>query len=356
MGNLIRRRLPERLSGRLPAPLVEIGVGLIAASVTVAARMPFGPILGERAPYVFIFVAIVVASLLAGWRSGLVALVAGQILTWHVVIEPQWSIAVGDAERLSGFVVGTISQLLILGIIALYQREVDLASAEREERMQLLDCAWREIDHRTKNNYQTVLALIQMQAARARDPKVAQALRLAADRVKAVALAAEKLTNRNDDPGTVRLADHLRELCAQVERGLSHQGVKVECEVDDVNASPDKAIGISIIVNELITNALKHAFTDRDQGRVWISSHQNDSGFELLVCDDGSGMPVAVRGDCQPPNGSGLGSKLIERFVRQLGAKHRVSTSAAGTCHRILVPQLLERVGWRRLRAVPSQS
>lgn len=341
MANLIRRRLPERLSDQLPAPIVELGVGFAAAIVAVATRVPLDSVLGERAPYVFIFLAIVVASLLAGWRSGLVALIAGQTLTWYAVVEPQWNLAVGDVERLSGVIVATISELLILGVIALYQREVDLASSEREERMQLLDHALREIDHRTKNNYQTVLSLIQLQARKARDPEVARALQLAADRVNAVALASERLARRSNDLGTVRLGDQLRELCLQLERGLSREGVHVECEVEEVTARADKAIGISIIVNELMTNALKHAFRNREEGLLRVSSHRKDSGLELVVCDDGGGMPVAGTGSGQPSNGNGLGTKLIESFVRQLGANHEMSTSKTGTTHRILVPALL---------------
>lgn len=341
MTSIIRRRLPERLSHQLPSPVVEIGVGLMAAVLMVAARVPLDPVLGERAPYVFIFLAIVVASLFAGWRSGLVALVTGQVLTWYVVVEPQWSMAVVGVERLSGAIVGTMSELLILGVIALYQREVDLASAEREERMQLLDHSLREIDHRTKNNYQAVLSLIQMQARKAPDPGVASALRLAADRVSAVALASERLARRADDMGTIPLGDHLRQLCSQVERGLSREGVQVECEVDEVNARADKAIGISIIVNELMTNALKHAFGDREEGRLRVSSHVNRSGLELVVSDDGSGMPVGLPEKRPPSRESGLGTRLIESFVRQLGADHQVSTSPAGTTHRILVPALL---------------
>ena len=75
---------------------------------------------------------------------------------------------------------------------------------------------------------------------------------------------------RGEDLATVRLRDHLCELCAQLERGLAHGEIQVECDVPDVTASADTAIHLAIIVNELVTNALKHAFQDGGKGRVQV--------------------------------------------------------------------------------------
>jgi two-component sensor histidine kinase len=225
--------------------------------------------------------------------------------------------------------------LLILAVIALYQREVARALAAQERQMDLLSQALREIDHRTKNNYQTVVSLLMLQAQRAPLPEVGQALREAADRVNAVSLASEQLALRSEDLGTVRLGDHLCELVAQIKRGLTHDGVKVECDVDDLSASTEKAIYLSIIVNELVTNALKHAFQERGGGLIRVSSEPRPEGVAIIVEDDGSGIPE------RPANGrAGLGTRLVERFVSQVGAVHKVSSTTSGTVHNILVPSL----------------
>lgn len=332
-----RLRLPGRFPGLIAPLLVEIVVGLAMAGLAVAARVPLDPLLGGRAPYVFIFVAIVVATLLAGWRSGLVALVGGQALTWFIVIEPHWNLAVADSARAAGFAVGSVSELLVLLVVAIYQRAADSAAVEREQRMHLLYQALREIDHRTKNNYQTVLAMIRLQARGVSDEKAREALERTAERIEALALVSQQLAYRSEDLRTIRLDDHLRELCSQVQRGLSRDGVLVECEAEQIAAPASKAIGISIIVNELITNSLKHAFRERDNGAIQVKSWLRDSGLELVVQDNGTGLGTANPAPRRETE-RGLGSKLIESFVRQLGATHEISSSNDGTSHRIFVP------------------
>jgi two-component sensor histidine kinase len=315
--------------------LVELIVGVLMALLVSAARMPLEPLIGQQAPYAYIFLGIVIACVLAGWRSGLVTLIVGQLLTLFTVFDPQWSFAPLNSPRLGAFLFATSSQLLIVTAIAFYQREVARALAEQERQMDLLSEALREIDHRTKNNYQTVVALLMLQAQRAQLPEVGQALREAADRVNAVSLASEQLALRSEDLGTVRLGDHLCELVAQIKRGLSHDGVKVECDVDDLSASTEKAIYLSIIVNELVTNALKHAFQEGTGGVIRVSSEARPDGVAIIVEDDGSGIPE------RPANArAGLGTRLVERFVSQVGAVHQVASSNSGTVHKILVPSL----------------
>jgi two-component sensor histidine kinase len=333
---IIRTRLPERLAGTLPPLLVELGVGLLVAALFVVMRVALEPMLGDTTPYPFVFVSVVIAAVLAGWRAALLALVIGQILIWLVVVEPRWTWSARDQQQRAALLVTTFSQLIMLAIVALYQREVDRGAVERERRVNLLDEALREIDHRTRNNYQTVLALIHLQAQRAREPEVKEALGQTAARIEALALASQQLAIRSEDLGSVRLGDHLCSLCERLERALSRDEVKVHCDVADVVVPADRAICLSIIVNELVTNALKHAFHDGDGGVIQVESKLSPQGFELSVADNGQGMPSKPK-----PGGSGLGRKLIETFVRQLGATHQVSSSSGGTRHMIVVPSLL---------------
>jgi len=299
----------------------------------LAIRLPFNSLTGDRAPYALNFLAVVIASVLAGWRAGLVALLLGQYLTWLILVPPYWSAAIMDAQRLGGLVLATFAQLLILLVITLYQREVAKGALEREQRMELLDQARREIDHRAKNNYQTVLSLIELQAARAEEAATREALRQVADRIAAISVATEHLAIRSEDLSTVKLRDHLCGLCAQLERGLARGDVHVQCDVPDVITSADTAIQLAIIVNELVTNALKHAFFDGRKGLVRVHSTISGSDLELEVSDNGCGMNGR-----SSTAGSGLGRKLVDNFARHLGAKHHVSSSEEGTVHRLLVP------------------
>ena len=343
MSRFLRARLPERLAHRVPGPVIEIAVGLVAALVFLGVRIVLLPFAGDRAPYAFVFLGVVVSAVIAGWRSGAVTLIAGQILAWTVIASVPSGVPVSANDRLGGLIIATFSQGFILLIIALYQHEVARNALEREKRMELLDQARREIDHRAKNNYQTVLSLVELQAARAGDAPTRDALRQVADRIAAISVATEHLALRGEDLSTVKLRDHLCGLCAQLERGLARGEVHVECDIPDVVTSADTAIQLAIIVNELVTNALKHAFFDGRKGVVRVHSKVVGSGLELEVSDNGCGM------DGRPtPAGSGLGRKLVDNFARHLGAKHDVSSSAKGTTHRLMVPPSPDRRDWAR--------
>ncbi len=318
----------------MPRLLVEISIGVIAAVLLVALRVPFAGLAGDRAPYALNFLAIVIAAVLAGWRSGLIALVIGQLIIWYAIVPPYYSMAIANAERLGGFTIATVSQALMLLVIALYQREVDKGVAERERRMALLDHALNEIDHRTRNNHQAMLALIHLQAQRSKHDGVKDALAQVADRIQAVAHATERLALRSGEIERIRLDDHLCGLCEQIERGLSRQNVSVRCEVEEITTTADLAIPIAIIVNELVTNALKHAFDGRDDGNVVVTARMNGE-LHLSVADDGNGIRGGPRG-----KRGGLGTRLVENFAKQLDATHEIMTSERGTTHNLVIPKV----------------
>lgn len=331
---ILRSRLPERLADRVPPLLVELVAGLALGGLAYALRAGLTPLIGLSAPYAVNFAAVALAAIAAGWRGGLVALLFSQTLGWFLIIEPTAGLVIPGRSDLGGLMASSLSMLILLITIALYQREVDKSSAVRERRLTLLDEALREIDHRTRNNYQTVLAMIRLQAQRSDSTQAKTALGQVADRIDAIAKASQKLAVDNAALGEVRLDDHLCALVAQIERGLSRAEIRVECDVEDVTASSDKATSISIIVNELVTNAIKHAFNGEGSGNVWITG-KSGSAFELIIADNGRGIVAKA-----PTGDGGLGSRLVESFARQLGAKHEIRSSGEGTTHRLLIPSL----------------
>jgi two-component sensor histidine kinase len=313
----------------VPPIVVELAVGVVLGVAGVTIRSALAPALGDVAPYALNFVAMTLAAVIGGWRAGLVAMITGQLLAWFAIVGPDLQPA-----KLPALIAATLTELMVLIIIALYQREVDKGTREREQRLALLDEALKEIDHRTRNNYQTVIAMIDLQSRRATNDSTRQALRQVSDRIQAIATASQQLAVRSVDLGRVRLDDHLCGLVQQIEKGLSRDGIHVDCDVDDVTAHADKATSISIIVNELVTNAIKHAFNGERSGHVWVKG-KSGKPFELVVADDGAGMKDSKRnGD------SGLGTRLVQSFARQIGAKHQVTSTAQGTTHRLLIPTL----------------
>jgi two-component sensor histidine kinase len=326
---ILRSRLPDRFAGKLPPILVEIAVGIAVPLLIFAVRILLFPVLGETAPLAPIFVGIAAAAVLAGWRAGLLTLILGQALVWIFIMAPRGSLGPKEAVATSVFFTATACELAILVIIGLYQREIEDAWSKRETQLGLLQKALNEIDHRTSNNYQTVIALILAQAKSA-DAPVKEALTQVADRIRAIADASKKLAFASESLEKVRIADHLDELCRQIERGLSRPGVQLTCAFDDLVLDADHTVCISILVNELVTNALKHAFPDGGKGNIGVSVRRAGKDIELVVADSGVGMSGSGKS-----RGTGLGSKLIQTFVKQLKAKHEVTSDDSGTRHRI---------------------
>jgi two-component sensor histidine kinase len=317
----------------LPPLLVEVGVGLGLTLLLILARLALLPWTGEAAPFALVFVAVVAAAVLAGWRSGLLALVAGQLLIWVFVMDPKGTFGPKESIHFGAVMLATVAQALTLTIVALYQREVERAWSRRENQMGLLEKALKEIDHRTSNNYQTVLELVVAQAKSAREQPVKDALRQVADRIRAIATASRKLAVASEDLDEVRIAAHLQDLCDEIERGLARPGVSVQCRFDDLVLGADETVCVSILVNELVTNALKHAFPDDRQGTIRVALEKRAEGLELKVEDDGVGMKGTGKS-----RRTGLGSRLIDTFSKQLRARHEVSSDASGTRHCIRIP------------------
>ena len=311
---------------------MAVGAGL--ALLLAGVRIALVPLIGEAAPYALVFAAVVGSAVLAGWRSGLIALILGQALIWYFITPVRSSFRIEDPALAFALVVATLAQLLILAIITLYQREVERASARLTSERDLLQKALREIDHRTSNNYQTVLALVLAQAKSADDATTKDALHQVADRIRAIASASRRLAVASESLEQVRIAEHLHDLCEQIETGLSRTGITIACSFDDMMLSADDTVCLSILVNELVTNALKHAFPGRRHGKIRVALSQTAGGLELRVEDNGAGMAAGAGS-----TGTGLGQRLVDTFVRQLKGRHEVTSGDGGTKHRVRIPR-----------------
>src|SRR4051794_10657465 len=115
MRRILRSRLPERLAHRLPPLVVEIAVGVSVAVAFVMLRFVLVPLAGDRAPYAFVFLSIVIATVIAGWRGGVVALAVGQSMAWWIIALRIPSVgAVPLTERFGGLVISTLSEAIVL--------------------------------------------------------------------------------------------------------------------------------------------------------------------------------------------------------------------------------------------------
>jgi two-component sensor histidine kinase len=249
----------------------------------------------------------------------------------------------GAADYVVKDVQGTFIELLGTSIAqeitrARLQREHDAAEREvHESRDRLAQLAaqqailLREVNHRVANSLQLITSLIEMQARRVADPMARLLLRQAAERVEAVTLVHRRLYT-GDNVEFVEMDAYLEGLVDELERATqSAPGQpatrRIHLAAEPIRVETDKAVPIGLIVNELVTNALKYAYPTGRPGEVRVRLMRDERGIRLVVEDDGVGYPEADAA----PKGSGLGSLIVGSMAQTLRATVQLDPAHAGT-------------------------
>ncbi|WP_404383049.1 sensor histidine kinase [Caenispirillum salinarum] len=209
------------------------------------------------------------------------------------------------------------------------RREEALAVAldERDRLLAQKEALLAEANHRIKNSLQLVSSILNMDARRAGAGEGRDRLERAAARVQAVSSVHEMLY-RSEDVTTLAFGEYLRKLCAHLGGGdATGMGVVITCEAADVQLPADKAIALALVVNELVSNALKHAFTGLEKGRINVTTRLEEDTLVLEVADDGAGKSTGAE--------PGLGTRIVHGLVGQLGASIKTEDAAPG--HRAVV-------------------
>ena len=150
----------------------------------------------------------------------------------------------------------------------------------------------KEIHHRVKNNMQIISSILTLQSQFVSDEKMVDILRECMHRIKSMALIHDKLY-RTTDFKNLNFKDYTTTLITELFDTYNKDGGKVELKLDisDTFLDIDTAIPLGLIINELLTNALKHAFTDGMKGEIGVSFHETYNGnLELIVSDNGIGL------------------------------------------------------------------
>lgn len=198
---------------------------------------------------------------------------------------------------------------------------LDVLEAQvREKDVQLL-----ELQHRVKNNLQMITALIRVEARGLPDRSTGEGFDRLAGRVEALGLLYRALGDSNGE-GVVDLGIYLSEIASAVMRAHAVEGIHLDLQVDTWMVSLDVAMPTGLVVNELLTNTLKHAFIGRDGGVITLHSTTDaNGGCRVLVADDGVGLP---EGYVWPKAGK-LSALIVRSLLQNAGAQMEV-TSAPG--------------------------
>jgi two-component sensor histidine kinase len=178
----------------------------------------------------------------------------------------------------------------------------------------------REMQHRIKNNLQIIISFLTMKM-RELPSEMQGRLNDVVGRVQAVALAHD-LLSITEQPNGVNFGDYLRSLCANIDP--QHPDITIEVEVDSFNIPIDRAVPAGLVVNELVTNAIKYAFGNgRGTIVVRFATASNSSEARVSVQDNGKGMAI-------PPN-KGLGLSLVEGFAHQIQGRVEYAKADPGS-------------------------
>jgi PAS domain S-box-containing protein len=224
--------------------------------------------------------------------------------------------------------------ILVQGVafdISEAKRVEDLVRASLREKETLL----KEIHHRVKNNLQVTSSLLKLQADRIADPAAQRALQDSQDRIRSMALVHEMLY-RSRELSKIDLSEYVRDLSRQLMRSHDmHRGqVKIETALERVHLPVDLAVPCGLLLNEIVSNALKHAFPEDRPGLIRIELQALGEDYRLRVLDDGVGMPAELDIDRCPT----LGLKLIRTLSEQIDGRLAIRSSA-GTEIEILIPR-----------------
>jgi len=187
--------------------------------------------------------------------------------------------------------------------------ERDLRASLREKEVLL-----KEIHHRVKNNMQIVSSLLSLQARDVQDPAVLELLAQSRARILSMALVHEDLY-QTGNLAQVDFRHYLERLAQRVGAGMAGSpGVAIKLELDELSLGIDQAIPLGLLCNELMTNALKHAFKGREHGTVRVLLTREPGQAQVTVRDDGHGLPENFR----PGEGGTLGLELVWSLAEQL--------------------------------------
>jgi PAS domain S-box-containing protein len=190
-------------------------------------------------------------------------------------------------------------------------QDEEAIQASLDEKVILL----REIHHRVKNNLQIIISLVNLQMRQTDDPGVKQIMAETQNRVRAMSLVHEKLY-RSESLSQIDFADYIRFLATQLFSfyGTDTRRVRLDLAMGKIMVDINTAVPLGLLMNELVSNALKHAFPNGREGMIAISGSDENNLITLVVRDNGIGIPAEL----DWKNTASLGMRLVTSLIDQI--------------------------------------
>jgi two-component sensor histidine kinase len=306
---------------------------LIAASVFVFAlgvREAVDPYI--KIPYVTLFPAMIICSLVGGRAAGILAAIVGGLVAWYLWLPPRGAFKldwpIGHLSVGLYILTSTILLLLMRGL----NETLRALESERDLSAEL----FRELQHRTANNLQSISAMLrQNRNAIERDSSVALGVIDTAHRRFEIM---SRINRRlySPDMREVDAAALLRDLCEDIKDASGSDSIVCHIHPSSVKLSRERAMLLSLLVAELMLNASKHAFDVGQSGNIQIAMETVGSNHRFTFTDDGKGFEP----DTETASAPGLGSRIMQGLVGQMRGTMRTASGPSGTSVEVTMPAL----------------
>lgn len=308
-----------------------------AACGIVLAMLPLAFTLEGFVPAGYLFLPFLAAILVAGslfnHGSGFVATAMSGLLAAWFFLPPVGSLAAhdqGDGLALVMFMavgaaMAAVIEALHRAVVRTRRAHAELMHSERQRRLLL-----NEFRHRTRNDLQSLAALLLLRARSAPSQAAADGLREAAEHARALARAHAWLAHgdigEGEVPARVDTKEFIEGFCRDLGKALLSgelRPVALIATAEPHALDSERAVHLGLAMNELVTNALKYAFPDDSSGTVRVRFAREGESFVLSVADDGVGMaedqaPVPPQVEKRARSGTGLGTRLLQGLAAQL--------------------------------------
>jgi two-component sensor histidine kinase len=305
-------------------------IAALVLAVALGLREAVDPYI--KIPYVTLFPAMIICSLVGGRAAGILAAVVGGLVAWLLWLPPRGTFALDwpTGHLTVGLYIMTSTILLLL------MRGLNETLIALESERDLSADLFRELQHRTANNLQSISAMLrQNRGAVERDPSLALGIIDTAHRRFEIM---SRINRRLYSP-EMREVDAetlLRDLCEDIKDASGSDSLVCHIRPSSVKLSRERAMLLSLLVAELMLNASKHAFDVGQSGNIQIAMETVGSNHRFTFTDDGRGFEP----DAETASAPGLGSRIMQGLVGQMQGTMRTASGPSGTRVEVTMPAL----------------
>ena len=221
-------------------------------------------------------------------------------------------------------VIGFLAALFIAGLLFYFYQQKQKDNAIITKALKEKELLLREIHHRVKNNLQVISSLLSLQSRFIEDENALEAIKEGRDRVKSMALIHQNLYQEDNLTG-IKVQAYFEKLFNSLfnSYNISPERIKLDTDIQNINLDVDTIIPLGLIVNELVSNALKHAFPGNRNGTIRIQLKEDPKGLQLQVADNGIGWKREINIE----QSDSFGFRMINAFKNRLEAQLEIENN-----------------------------